>query len=371
MFHANFGDYIKDCKKYAKDILKEEIDLTNKTQLQKCEAIINYVKSTFDWNNRNSYLASKSAKDFYNQKSGNSAEINLFLLSLLKEFDITAFPVILSTRSNGKIYLEYPFESFFNDVVVMVDIENYQFLSDASSKYCAFNRIPSKCINGYGLMIDYKNPKWIGLSNEIESFEINNFVTEIDIENNITKNTTSLQTTEYKSIKYKTMFQNDSIKLIDAFEDYDSSDVKNVRFINYTKNNRPFIVACQFNAAIEEIGNKILLSPFNQFPFQENKFKAKERNYPIDFTYLQSEEFNARIIIPENTKVIYLPEDIDIDDEIVNLKLHFLIEEGIINASASYKFKAVVYEPKDYNKVKDYFELIVEKFNEKIVLEKN
>ena len=54
-------------------------------------------------------FTNKSVKDLLSSKTGNSAEINLFLAGMLNAAGIEAYPVITSTRSNGKIQSDYPF----------------------------------------------------------------------------------------------------------------------------------------------------------------------------------------------------------------------------------------------------------------------
>ncbi len=46
--------------------------------------------------------------DIFQAKSASSGELNLMLLVLLREAGVTAYPLITSTRTNGKMYEDYP-----------------------------------------------------------------------------------------------------------------------------------------------------------------------------------------------------------------------------------------------------------------------
>jgi hypothetical protein len=152
-----FGKYLNSCERAAKTILEKELQVENKTELEKCQTIIDYVKSKFSWDGFSNMAASKSVKDLINLKKGNPAEINLLLTALLNSAGIKASPVILSTRDHGKIKSNYPFISFFNYVIVLVKLENQSFLADGADSFTPFNSIPPKCINEKGLIIN-KDP---------------------------------------------------------------------------------------------------------------------------------------------------------------------------------------------------------------------
>ena len=84
----NFGKYQNSCERLAKNILEKELSITNKSEVEKCQAIINYVKSKYTWDGFSDKFTTKSPKDFINQKKGNPAEINLFMTALLKSLPV-------------------------------------------------------------------------------------------------------------------------------------------------------------------------------------------------------------------------------------------------------------------------------------------
>ena len=107
----SFGKYIKNSEKEAKKIL-QTLDLEGKTQGEKAKAISEYVKSGYNWNSFASKRTSQKVSELIKTKTGNSADINLFLIGLLKAADIKAEPVLLSTRGNGVVNKNYPFQQF-------------------------------------------------------------------------------------------------------------------------------------------------------------------------------------------------------------------------------------------------------------------
>ena len=61
------------------------------------------VKNFMKWNDVSSIYQGSSTADAWNNRTGNSADINLVVLYLLKRASIKALPMLISTRNNGKI----------------------------------------------------------------------------------------------------------------------------------------------------------------------------------------------------------------------------------------------------------------------------
>lgn len=103
--NQDFGKYSKSAQKEAKKILTT-LNIENANQEVKLETIVNYIKSNYNWNGNYDKFAYKTIKDFLKEKTGNSANINLFLYSLLSASGLEVYPVIISTRNHGKIPVE-------------------------------------------------------------------------------------------------------------------------------------------------------------------------------------------------------------------------------------------------------------------------
>ncbi|MGB3465237.1 MAG: DUF3857 domain-containing protein, partial [Cyclobacteriaceae bacterium] len=164
-----FGDYLEDCEKEAKKLLKSEISLEGMADEKKARTLIEYIKNNITWDGYRGVFANKSPKELIEQKTGNVAEINLFMNVLLNTAGITAHPVMLSTRDHGKVNYQYPFLRYFNYVVTLVSIGNSSFLADGSDPDIGYKRIPPQTINEQGLIIDKDNVGWVRLDSKILS----------------------------------------------------------------------------------------------------------------------------------------------------------------------------------------------------------
>jgi hypothetical protein len=114
-----FGKYLRQSEKNAEKAVAG-IKFTETGDLAKVREIINNVKTSYKWDGYSSIYASKVPKDFAAQKTGNSTDINLFLIAMLRAAGFDADPVLSSTRANGRISTQYPFLHYFNYVLALV-----------------------------------------------------------------------------------------------------------------------------------------------------------------------------------------------------------------------------------------------------------
>ncbi|MDE5421334.1 DUF3857 domain-containing protein [Ancylomarina sp. DW003] len=368
--NSKFGKYLNKSKKLAKKILASQIDISSKNETLNQKNIINYVKSNFNWNGVNSKYASKTSKEFLSQKSGNSTDINLFLCALLKAAGFDAKPAILSTRNHGKIRGKHPFAHAFNNTIVLVKSEKQTYLTDGTDALLAYNRIPINCINEKGLIVEKDNPKnWIKLSTKVNSINTKSINININPEQLIAETDLSIQTNEFESLALKNSLKNDTLKIKEQLIKNGLTEIQTISTLNYNRNNLAYIINCKGKSQIEKIGNKIIVSPFLNFPIKENKLKEMKRSYPIDLIYSRTKNFESTINIPEGYKVNTLPKNYKMDNGLAEIKLECVKNENNIIVKGTYSFKKSVYKPAEYGGIKSYFNTIIKKFNEPIVFE--
>ena len=373
MKDENFGRYIKSASHYAKKIIEEKLNLSGLDNTSKAQKIIEYVKNYFSWNGYHRKYASQTAKDFLDNRNGNIAEINLFLIAMLNEAGIEAKPVILSTRDHGKILTEYPFDHVTNYVIAFVNTET-PFLTDATINYLPYNMIPVKCLNEKGLIVEKdikeeKDIRWVNLNSQLESLE------KIDIQHNIeslTLNTDvliAIQSTNYEAYVNRKIFENDILKIKNHYTPL-VGEINAVRTRSFDKETQPYSMNLKGKYDPENLVNKLIIKPFLNFPLNKNELTQEKRTYPVDFEYIKHRQFNATIVIPKNYTINNLPENYSIDDDLVNINLRYTNIENTVFVIGNYKFKKAVYVPEEYTRIKSYLSTIVNKFNQYIVLEK-
>ncbi|MEL6559864.1 MAG: DUF3857 domain-containing protein [Bacteroidota bacterium] len=368
--NEEIGGFLRLGQKEASELIKEEFNFEGKSDNQKAKEIIRFVKNKYRHTGRFNKYPTQSVSSFLLNEEGNVADINLWLITLLRTVDIEANPIALSTRKHGKIKMEFPYYRDFNYLVVLVTIDGTQFLTDASEKYLPYNRIPPRCINGKGLVISSDRGGWVRLDNRIVSKD-NILITINPIPDEATASIgLTTQSSVYNAYRMKSRVQNDEEKVKEAMIGRGFESIEKVKTFNYADNAKPYIVALKGNYELESIADKLIVTPFLDFPLRKNQLRQKERRYPIDFIYLSEVSLKSQIKIPEGYDIDTLPETISIDDELANIQLSYRKSGGQIIANGFYAFKKVVYPPEDYQQLKNYFNIIIDNFNQELILEK-
>ena len=79
--------------------------------------------------------------------------------------------------------------------------------------------------------------------------------------------------------------------------------------------------------------------------------------------------FQSTIAIPNGYKLLTKPEDLRINNNLVKIiYVTNISDNNTIKVTGVYEFKNDVYGIPDYVELKNYFNKIVDKFNEKLVL---
>lgn len=366
----NFGKYLKNSKKKGKEII-DTMKIASLSTYEKARIIEHFVKSNFNWNGNNDKFSNKSVKDFLVTKTGNCAEINLFLTGMLNAAGIEAHPVIISTRSHGKIKLDYPFHHFFNYVIVVAKIDSSSILLDATEPLSNFSEIPTRCLNDKGLVIQKNKVEWVDLkSTSISSIEYK-FILKPDTTNNTISESCRIITTGYNAIDYRNKFSGSYKELKINLLGNSSLLGDSLKPINLVQIEKPFEIDFNKKNQIETIEDKIIISPFCKTVITENPLKQVFRNYLVDFTYKKAFKFQSNIVVPHGYKLLKKPEDLNINNNMIKITYNTENENSdTIKVMGVYEFKKDIYGISEYFDLKSYFNKIVDKFNEQLVFVK-
>lgn len=106
---------------------------------------------------------------------------------------------------------------------------------------------------------------------------------------------------------------------------------------------------------------------FGRVP-SENPLKQLQRNYPIDMTYPERNTLTSTFTIPKGWDIDFLPANQKENNDLFEFEYQAVRNENDIKIVFSYSFKKSVYPPTHYLLIKSYFNDIIQKGNEKIVL---
>ncbi len=351
--HSDFGKYINKSAKAASKLI-EDNEILNKSDQEKFDFAIDYVKKNFSWDKRYRKYATDSPKKMIEAKYGSSADINLFTIGFLNTLGIEAYPLLISTRDHGKIKYDYPFAHFFNYVIILARVDDQLILSDATEPLSLNKRIPTRCINDKGLIIQEEKVSWIKLETTLPSSIKTSLVLDFSEDEVNVLNSTTL--TEYDALNFRKNYSDNTVLISEKIKENGYTLIDStINVTNTFEVNKPLIVAYQHTLKQEIVSNKLFVKPFLNEIIDENPFKQKTRTYPIDFTYPQKRTYQSYFEIPEGYELTYIPEDVIINNDLFGLIFQVKNEGKSITVFFDYVFKQSTYQVADYSKIKFYF----------------
>jgi len=375
---TNFGQFIAKTS-YHKTVVSgitKGIENQDTTLL----LIFNHVKNNIKWNKDMSYYTSETnPKSIFEKKTGSSADINLCLLGLLKEAKIEAYPVLLSTRSNGA-HPGFPVLTAFDNVVVLAKIGERNILLDATDKNHRPGLIAYENLNHQGLMIDFalENAQWIGMDDDSNISRKNyTYSLKLDEENKLTGNG-FIASTGYEALKRRAEYLS-ATNEADFLKSY-KSDKPGLNILKYAINNlnspeENLVESLELSIEdnVEEAGNLAYFTPLLFERTKENPFRLEERKFPVDFAYPQEENYRITVEFPKGYVIDKMPknEKIILPGERASFTFLSAVEGNRLMLNSKIAIKTSVFSSEEYHELKELFMNVVRKQAEQIVFKKS
>lgn len=359
-------------KGYFEDELNKELE-GKLIRDERIDAVFNFVKKNVKWNNKFGYTCAYGIKEAFKNRNGNVAEINLMLTAMLRYAGIDANPILCSTQSNG--FVIKPSLTAFNYVISGIEIENEIILLDATDEFSKPNILPKRVLNWNGKILR-KNGTFADINLIPNKTSFNNYNLLINIlDNRQIKGKLRNSKSNYYALFERTELKNlDKNKLVEKFEnEFEKINIDDIDIENLKEVENPLNISFSFekNNEIEIINDKLYFSPLFFLKLKDNPFKAEKREYPIDFTFPYESNYNIIITIPEGYTLESFPEQVKITlDELASFS--FLV--NTIGNKIHLKVIQILKTPKIYPiyyvALKEYYQKMIDKSNEKIVLKK-
>jgi len=372
--NSEFGTRVKRTG-FLDDVV-QQISNKAESQLEKMNMAFRHVANRYKWNEKSSVVTSKSLNNSYREGFGNSADINLCLVGLLQSMDIEAYPMLLSTQSNGFVKLTHPSISNFNYVIALAKIDRKTYLLDATEPLTVVNQLPVRCLNDKGLVVKSSPVEWIDLTLNT------NYKSQVTLEYELAED---LQITgRYLSTLegYAALEQRKEIISYGSQNDYIQSVSKNIPGIEINQFEiggmdtleHPVHLAFDFNYPnqVEEAGDLIIFKPLLFQAIKRSPFKLKERIYPVEYNYHTADLVICQIKIPHGYSIESLPPSINMSlpDKSARYVYTVMENNGKIVITAFFTRNKLTYLPKEYGDLKEFYRMMVDKQNEKIVFKK-
>ena len=341
---------------------------------QKLGVIFEFVKSRVNWDDTYGYYPKNGVRQAYKDGVGNVADINLMLTAMLRYAGLDANPVLVSTKAHGKPL--FPTSQGFNYVISAVGLDGHLVLLDATSKLSLPNILPSRALNWQGRMITAE-----GKAASVDLSPSANALSDVTLNIRLNEDGSingRLRTkyTNHRAYSFRNVYINvDEEAYLDELENkYAGIEIENYEIDNMKELYKPVEERFEFSkdGAVEKIADKIFLSPMLFFADAENPFTAEKRDYPVDFVFPKTFNYNINYMLPQGYQVESLPESSKfvLPDNLGSFTYHIVSQGNILKLRVISEINRDLVSPEYYEYLKGYFSEIIKKEAEKVVLSK-
>lgn len=342
--------------------------------LEKAGLIFNFVKSKVKWNDYYGKYTMKGVKKAYKEQTGNVAEINLMLTSMLRYAGLTSNPVLVSTRGNGIPI--FPTREGYNYVISCIETNNGIVLLDASNEYSTPNVLPTRTLNWEGRIIRKNGSSaLINLYPEKKSLNAISMMVTLDEEGTLEGGIRTSKT-NHMAMSYRTRYlKTDKDQFLENLENrYDGMEISDFKVSNAENLNKPVLESYKFvkESQADIIGDKIYFSPLFFLKSDENPFKLEKREFPVDFVYPSKSTYRIIVNLPEGFAIESIPESsaVSLPDNLGVFKFNISGSGSKVQLLIDSEINVPVVSPVYYDTLKEFYKQMIEKENEQIVLTK-
>ncbi|MEQ9101006.1 MAG: DUF3857 domain-containing protein [Imperialibacter sp.] len=364
--HFDFGKYMDKAEKICKE--PPFSDIKGASDIEKLKTAVDLVKNTFSWDGYYGKFATKSPKELVEQKTGSDADINLFLIALLRTLGLDANPVIISTRGHGKVYKDYPFDHFFNYVIAYAQVGEQHILMDATEVHSQYDELPVRCINDQGLLVKNGDPQWVSVISNSQSATTSeltlSFSPSLDSIRFVAKNSSA----GHEAMYLRRRLENKKETIHNLYSS-DGQQIGQISTSNYKDPSQPYVVEYSASMRPEVVNSKVYFSPFLNAPPKESEFKSASRRYPVDLVYPRNISYVSIVTIPDGYKLEAIPKGYKLDNVLYTLL--FEVEETSPNSlkiTGKFELKHAVYKPEHYMPIKMANDKAIDLFNQKLAI---
>jgi hypothetical protein len=373
MEREDFGKSLSTANGWMSDEVKEATAGTS-ADMDKAKKLFSYVRDNMICTDHDAVLIKQSLKNVLKEKKGSVSEINLLLTAMLKYAHVQADPVLLSTRAHGVTYPLYPILSQYNYVVCRARIDGQDYYLDATHPRLGFGKLPAECYNSTARLIN-ENAYAVELrADSLKEKEVT-MVMLVNVNDGKWAGHLKQTLSYYEScaVRDKMKEKGEEAYLKDLKKKYSNElTIEKPAFDSLDRFENP--VDIQYDFTMNNAGEDIIyLNPMFAEGQMENPFKSEERLYPVEMPYTFDKTFLLTVEVPKGYVVDELPKPVKVklNKEGEGVFEYLLTQSNeTISLRSSLKFTRASFAPDEYELLREFYNLVVNKHNEQIVFKK-
>jgi len=373
----DFGGQLRISKSLFRRLARD-IRAAHNTPKQMMVAAYKLIQDEMTWNKHKSFLPATSLREAWNNKLGNAADINMALVVLLNEIGVEAYPVVSRTSDFGRIYTWQTTLGKFNYLIAQVVMDDTAYLLDATEKYKPWHLLPERAINGHGRIVSDRIGKadWVYL----EKHAMNHLTEQTSI---LLKGNGGYDALINRQMDNSLAYEErNRIREAGSIDSYiaaletDNPDIAVVDIAVAAEHvyDKPLEVRMRIEKMVpqDEEPELIYLNPLPFNLYESNPFRLPERLFPVNFKFPRKYSNTIRITMPFGYKIEELPDPLALTMDNRDCFYSYRIQSAgqQVQIQLDLEINKAQFSFDEYQFLREFFALIVEKQSEPIVLRK-
>jgi hypothetical protein len=368
-----FGNALDNNNNWLSDDLKPVLAGAS-SETEKAKKIYAFVRDNFTCTDHSALWAEQSLKNVMKAKKGSVSEINLLLTAMMRFAGLKSDPVILSTTDHGYAMQYYPMTSAFNYVLSQCVADGQTFYLDASQPRLGFAKLLPECYNGAGRVINEEAlPVYFMADSLREKKTTILFITNDEKGKWIGAMNQTLGSYESYTVRNKVKEKGEE-EFFKEIQKVYGEDVKVISPHVDSLTNYETPVAIKYEVELNPSKEDILyINPMFGEAQKKNPFKSAERYYPVEMPYTWDETYILTMEVPQGYTLDELPKQMVVKlDEKESAYFEYRISQSgsTISLRSRVKFNRTLFTNEEYENLREFFNMIVNKQNEQIVFKK-
>jgi len=350
---------------------------------QKMKIIYKYVQKNMQWNEYYGIWAMDGVRSAWKDKKGTTGEINLILVNLLKDADLTAHPVLVSTHDNGVVNTTDPGTEIepgflqFDKVMAYVEINKNVYVLDATEKETPADLFPPDVLATEGLVIEkLETFDWGWRTLWKSDLAAKSFIQvsgQIDERGNMAGEAT-ITSADYARLNRLPVAKEGKDKFIEKYITAGNVGMKvdEVTFENLNSDSLPLIQKIKFNQLLNSSGDYKYFSVNILSGLETNPFVADNRSSDVFFGYCQNYVLVGSFMLPDGYEVEALPKNIRMimPDTSISISRMSQVSGNTLMTRVILDFKKPVYPANQYPEMHEFYKALFDMLNEQFVIRK-
>lgn len=357
--------------------LKEEMAAIGLEQMkdnrQKTAAIYQLLKSKVKWNEKYAFYG-QSARQTLKEGTGNNADLNFILISMLKDAGISAYPVVMNLRSQPLIPYAHPSLQRLNTFVVgIADTDSTLVFLDASVRDGYLNILPPILMTDRARLIAPNGSRWLNLQNIGRNIIRSNVNVTIAPDGTVSGTRQTYYSGQDAADLRKTYrTAKDSADFVQKLSARKNMEIKRYETTGLHDFTPTVQERFDFTKRATVSGDHIYINPLIFLHIHESPFKQSERTLPIEFNHQEQQNLHVNINLPEGYVIDELPQPSKMVTSDKSIAVTYIPGRKGNQVFLRYTFslKQLLYASSHYAELKLFWEKMAEMNNAMMILKK-